>query len=308
MFGFFKKNKKQKPDWSPFDAVEDHERFEAAVVNYFNSKNITHQILDGVVNIPNQDFGLSDLGLVNIAQYCSNEDPSKLEEHVAGHFDTLIRGHEFNRTFDTIKKDYDKVKAYLGVRLYNQSSIEHLGLDKTIGKSVGGDVYAMIVYDLPDTVTSVPPGDAEHWTVNEGDMWRDALRNSRAKYPANILNRELQGISFKTVEEDHFFSPNVIFDIANQPELVGQHGSLISLPTRHIVIIYPINDLGVVQALNAQIQVTHGVFANGPGSLSRSIFWYKDGVLTAQPSKIEEGKLVFTPTEDFVDMLNQLKQ
>jgi len=60
--------------------------------------------------------------------------------------------------------------------------------------------------------------------------------------------------------------------------------------------------------LNTQIQVTQGVSSKGPGTLSSSIFWYNKGVLTEQPSKIEEGKLVFTPTEDFVSMLNGMKR
>ena len=79
------------------------------------------------------------------------------------------------------------------------------------------------------------------------------------------------------------------------------------MPTRHIVIIYPINDLNVVNALNTQIQVTHGVSSNGPGTLSNSIYWHYKNELQEQPSKIEAGKLVFTPTEDFVNMLNQMK-
>lgn len=308
MFGLFKKNHKQKPNWSPFDTIEEHEKFESLVSEYFNSKSINHQIVDGIVKVLNKDFGLNELGLSNIAQYCKNEGPSKYKEHIAGHFETLIRGYEFNKTFDLIKTDYDKVRKYIGVRLYNQSYIEQIGIDKTVGKSLGGNIYAMLIYDLPDTVTSVPPRETEYWQISIEEIWNNALENSLANYPPNILNRELQGISFKTVEEDHFFSPNIVFNISKFPDLIGEKGSLISIPTRHIVIIYPIKDLNVVNALNTQIQVTHGVSSKGPGTLSNSIFWYYNGELKEQPSKIEDGKLVFTPTEDFVNMLNQIQK
>ena len=73
MFGLFNKNKKQKPDWSPFNSLEIHEKFETCVSEYFKSKNIEHKIVDGIVEIPNNDFGLNQLGLSNIAQYCKNE-------------------------------------------------------------------------------------------------------------------------------------------------------------------------------------------------------------------------------------------
>lgn len=253
MFGLFNKDKKQKPDWSPFDSIEVYEKFESCVSEYFKSKNIEHKIVDGIVEIPNNDFGLNKLGLSNIAQYCKNEGESKFEEHIAGHFETLIRGYEFNKTFDSIKTDFSKVQKYIGVRLYNQSYIEQIGMDKTIGKPLGGKIYAMLIYDLPDTVTSVPPKEAESWKITKEELWNFAIKNTQTNYPPNILNRELQGISFKTVEEDHFFSPNIVFSISKYPELIGQKGSLISMPTRHIVIIYPINDLNVVNALNTQI-------------------------------------------------------
>ena len=91
MFGLFKKNKNenQKPEWSPFDSLEDHNIFETAVSVYFNSKNIEHQIVDGIVVIKNNDFGLNQLGLSNIAQYCKNEGKAKFKEHITGHFESL---------------------------------------------------------------------------------------------------------------------------------------------------------------------------------------------------------------------------
>ena len=308
MFSFFKKNKKQKPAWSPFDTIEKHEKFMSLVVEYFKGKGISHQIENGIVKIPNEDFGLSELGLQNIAQFCQNEGEAKFKDHIAGHFETLIRGYEFSKKFETLKKDYHQVRDYIGIRIQNQQYIEQIGLDKTIGKSLGGNLFAMLVYDLPDTVTSVPPKEAESWGIPSEEIWKNGLQNTLSKYPPNIMDRALQGIQFKTVEEDHFFSPNIVFNIGEYPELNGIHGSIISTPTRHIVIIYPINDLSVVNAINTQIQVTNGVSAKGPGTLSNSLFWFHKGELIEQPIKVQEGKIAFTPTEDFVTMLNGLQK
>ena len=80
---------------------------------------------------------------------------------------------------------------------------------------------------------------------------------------------------------------NIVFSFSNYPELVGSKGSLISLPTRHIVIIYPINDLNVVNALNTQIHVTNGVSSKGPGTLSNSLFWYFNGELKESHRKLK---------------------
>ena len=286
--------------------MESHEIFEDYLSKYFKQQNVEYRIEDGVVHILNDDFhGLNNLGLQNIAQYCRNEGVEKYEEHIKGHFDTIIRGKEFEEEFDRIKTDYEKVKSYLGIRLYNSQTIANVGFDKTVGKEVGGDLYAMLVYDLPDTVHSVAPSNTQVWNLPMEKLWKESVNNSNAKYPPNILERELHGIKFKTVEEDHFYSPNIIFNIEDHPELIGQHGAIISIPTRHIVIIYPINDLGVVNALTTQIQVTYNVSHQGPGTLSNKIYWYHNGVLEDQPYALEEdGKLAFNPTENFVEMLN----
>ena len=308
MFGLFNKNKKQKPDWSPFETYEIHQKFEAQVSEYFSSKNIEHKIIDGIVQVPNNEFGFNQLGLSNIAQYCHNEGQVKFREHVYGHFDGLRKSYEFNKEFDLITQDFTKAKQYLGIRLYNQPSIGQAGVDKTIGKSMGGDIYAMLIYDRPDIVTSVPPKDAEAWGIPREELWDLAMKNILSKYPPTIMDRELHEISYKTVEADHFFSPNIIFDLSSYPELLGSKGSLVSLPTRHIVIVYPINDLGVVNALNTQIQVTASVSSKGPGTLSNSIFWYHNGELKEQPSTIEGNTMTFKPSNEFVEMLNQMKQ
>ena len=52
------------------------------VSEYFRSKNIEHQMVDGIVKIRNKDFGLDELGLSNIAQYCENEGQTKFKEHI----------------------------------------------------------------------------------------------------------------------------------------------------------------------------------------------------------------------------------
>lgn len=304
MFSFFKKNKRQKPEWSPFDTIKDHDIFEKELAAYFKGKGIAFELLDGYIKVPGKEFDLGEFGLSNIAQFCKNEGVEKSKEHIAGHFESLIRGHQFNKQFDRLKTNYEAVKKYLGVRLYNIEYFQNIGVDKAIGRNVGGDLYAILIYDLPDTVQSVSPKDAEAWNIDPDELWNAAEANIYSLYPPNIMDRELQGLHFKTVEEDHFFSPNIIFQIDNYPELIGTYGSLISMPTRHIVIIYPVENIQVVQAIQTQITVSHGVSARGPGTLSNQLYWYNNGKLTHQPSKIEDQKLEFMPTKEFVGMLN----
>lgn len=45
----------------------------------------------------------------------------------------------------------------------------------------------------------------------------------------------------------------------------------------------------------------------GPGSLSKNVFWYNENKLTNLPYELENGKLKFIPPNSFVEMLNSLK-
>lgn len=311
MFNFFKKKKqnevkKEKPSWSPFDTAELHNYFESEVSKYFQAKGIDHEIVNGIVKIPKADFGLGELGLHNIAQYCQNNGKDAFRKNIAGHFDSLIRGHEFGKKFDEIRSDYVQVKPYVRVRMYNVDYVQHIGLDKTVGKVIAEQLYAMLVYDLPDTVESVKPSMLDEWNVPMEEVWENALENTFSEYPPIILERELQGIPFKTVEADHFFSPNIVLNMDQHPALVGSYGSLVSIPTRHIVLIYPINDINVLQALNTQILVTKGLSEKGPGSISSAIFWYHKGIMKHQPLEHKNGEITFAPTPGFVELLNDL--
>src|SRR5690606_37707118 len=102
-------------------------------------------------------------------------------------------------------------------------------------------------------------------------------------------------------------TPNIVFDIENRKELIGSKGSLVGLPHRHSAIIYPIENLEVVKAINGLIPTIYGMNQEGPGSLSNNLFWYKDKTFTQLPYKIDEGKLQFFPPNNFVELLNELK-
>ena len=62
-------------------------------------------------------------------------------------------------------------------------------------------------------------------------------------------------------------SPNVSFSTLNDENkhLVGTHGALVGLPHRHIALIYPIENISVMGAINTLIPVIYGMFGERPG-------------------------------------------
>ena len=103
------------------------------------------------------------------------------------------------------------------------------------------------------------------------------------------------------------FTTNILFDLNIKKEFIGPYGSLIGIPHRHVVIIYPIKTLEVVEAINRLIPIIFGMEREGPGSISNLLYWFKDNEYTTLPYKISEDKMDFYPPQTFVDVLNQLK-
>ena len=310
MLSFLKKKNSDiaVPEWASFFNHSEYQKFSNEVNNYFKKLNLNYQISDGVINVQENYFGFNNLGLTNVSQVCKREGPKFYKEIITEHFDSMIRAHKFDQEFKKIADNFEEVKKYIGIRLYDNEYVAHIGKELTIGKDIAGDVYAMIVFDLPDCVLNIKPEQIEPWNKTIDELFEIGKKNIKEKYLISVTKEKFGEFSIWFANSDHFFTPNIIFDLENRPELIGTEGSLVGLPHRHSAIIYPIENLEVVKAINGIIPALFGMNQEGPGALSNNLFWYKDNTFKLLPYKIEDGKLQFYPPEDFVKLLNVLKE
>lgn len=309
MFSLFKKNNNPEvPEWASFFNAGEYSEFLKAIANYFNKKKITYEMGDGILTVTVKDFGATNLGLMNVAQACKRSGIENYNNIVSDHFNTLVKANLFDAEFKRIVDDFDKVKKYIGVRLYNKSYIAQVGKELTIVKDFAGDIYAMLIFDLPSSITNVQPAQAEKWGRSLDELFRIGLQNISDNNPLDISQQSLNSFTIWFIQANHFFAPNIVFDLNSFPNLVGSKGSLIGIPHRHAVIIYPIENLETVTAINQLIPIIYRMNAEGPGSVSNNLFWYKDGHFQDLPYKIEDKRLHFIPPDNFVDLLNTLTE
>jgi hypothetical protein len=307
MLSIFKRknNNQEVPEWASFFDKKEYATFINGINSYF--KNYSFHLEDGVVKVDSDDFGFENLGLTNVAQVCKQSRKGNYKRIISEHFNSMIRTHKFEKEFKKIEKDFDKVKDYIGVRLYDNEYVSHIGKGLTIGKDFAGDVYAMVVFDFPDSVLNVQPSQISTWGKTIEELFQLGLKNIKTNYPINLTKEKLENISVWFAQSDHFFTSNIVFDINEKTELVGKGGTLIGLPHRHASILYPIDSLEVVDAVNKLIPIVYGMNNEGPGALSNNLFWFYEGKFTQLPYSIDGGKLSFSPTEEFVAVLNDLK-
>ncbi|MDU1890755.1 MAG: hypothetical protein E6767_08695 [Dysgonomonas sp.] len=310
MFSFFKKKKGSQisvPDWATFMTPKEYSIFIKATEEYFNKLNIGYSIEnEGVVLVSENDFGFGQLGLHNIAQICKQNDIKDYKAIVKDHFDAMVRIHKFNKEFEETVSNFEKIEKYIAVRLYNMEYGANLEGDNIIVRDFAEGIIAMLVFDLPESVVNIKPEQVTPWNKTIDELFELGNENIRKNYPIDLSEHKVGEHMIWFAEADHFFASNFAFDIKNYPQVVGSQGSLVSIPNRHTVIIYPIRNLDVIGVLNNMLYLTSRMHEDGPGSITDRLYWYNDGKFTNLPHKMENEKLVFSPPGEFVDVLNEL--
>ena len=306
MFSLFKKsNKKEEvPNWASFFSENEYAKFIAELEGYFKRKKLKFKRINGVITILEKEYKNNSYGIQNIAQTCSYFSPKEYKNQIKSHFDGLFRSAKFMKELEKIKGDFEKIKKYLAVKIYPKEFAHQSNRSVSISKKITEHLYAVLVFDLPETINNVTQEEADKWGIDYEELFRIGKKNTRHNYPNPIEKQEAQGLELLSISTEHMFSTSIILDLETRPDLVGSKGCLIGCPTRHLTVIYPIENVEVTKAINMMIPANHSIYLQGPGSLTNELIWYYDGVFEAQPYTFSKGKIEFSPTDDFVKILN----
>jgi len=309
MFSFFKKFRKkiEVPEWASFFTENEYAKFISEVEGYFKRQNFKFHREDGVIKVLDGEFEGNSFGLQNLSQTCNHLTPKDYRNQIEGHFGGMFRSFKFMNDLEKIKGDFEKIKQYLGVKIYPAEFVQHQKKSTSVFRKITEQLYAVLVFDLPDTIHNVQQDEAAKWGIDHEELFRIGKKNTRHNYPNPVAKQEAQGIELFAISTEHFFSSSIILDLETRPDLVGSKGCLLGLPTRHLTIIYPIENMEVAAAINMMIPANYNICQEGPGSMTNELIWYHDGIFEVQPYSFSEGKIEFTPTEDFVQLLNMIQ-
>jgi len=164
-------------------------------------------------------------------------------------------------------------------------------------------LFRVLVFDFPNSISNVKPENIQNWGKKEEDLLEIGLENIKQKYSLEAVEQELLDFKIWALETEHFFSSNIILEKERLKKYLGSKGALVGMPTRHVTMIYPINDSEAMKIISPLIFVIKGIFTDGPGSLSESLYWYKDGKLTTLPYTLKKKKIDFFPPDEFIKTL-----
>ena len=302
MFG---RKKIKVSEWASVMNKKEYPLFMQAVEDYFRQKGEPYIIADGIVKLEENDF---EFGLNNLMQMCAKSRPEDYDGIISFHFGQLIESKKFETQFKEISGDFEKVKQYLAVRLYDKEYIECIGEDIFVRRHFAGELYAALVWDFPAAIQNVLKDDIEKWGKTEDELFVIGMENVRNNYEMKTEEVDIDEDFIYGINYEHFFVPNILFDLDKHPEFIGKGGTIVAVPTRNMAMIYPIRDMKVVNALNKFFWNVPNFYSEGPGSLTKEIYWYHNGQFEVLEFEIEKENVKFTPSQAFMDLLNNMSE
>lgn len=287
------------PTWASFFDDGEYETF-MRVVEDDLARRGEISIEDGVAELEIEGGGQHRLGLQNLAQLCNQVDREQWDALVREHFDRVIVSTH-THDLEAIGRDFDQVRRIVKVRLYARDSLGDL-TDSTIHRALGEDLVAVLVYDLPDAVATVPTDAPKQWPVSLDKIFEIALENVLEQDEVETETLELDdGTRFHVMVGDSFFVTSRLLVLEQHLDPITPMGALVAVPNRHTMLYAPIVDLTVVDTLQAMAILSQRRHAEGPGSLSPTLYWWRDGHLLALPVEVDDDGVRFFPPNEFVE-------
>jgi hypothetical protein len=298
-----------RPRWARFLSDDEWREFVVAVETELQRRGLRYRIEDGFVWAPwggDEDEALS---LLNLAQLCHAAGPGQTPRVISGHFDALIAGRSDRVMADTLATDLTAARPYLKLRIYSKETFGEEP-EQFVVRPVADDLVAVLCFDLPSNVVTVNAESLEHWGCTADDVWYQALANLRRTEHAAVDDVDVGGAVLKAMTGDSFFvASNVLLLDDFLGDDVTPLGTLVAVPNRHTLVWHPITDMTALRAIDAMVVMASGMCAEGPGSISPNLFWWRDGVLRTLPTRETDEHYEFVPPDDFVtEVLETLAQ
>lgn len=197
----------------------------------------------------------------------------------------------------------EKLAGQLRVRLLPDDldpSIESLN------QPFAQSVVAMLVADLPSAIRGMSMSDLEKGGIPMDVAWELAWENTRRFEAVNDSVEVLGGMRYHSVLDASFYTASKVRWL---PEIIGDigpAGALVVIPRRHTIVAHKIEHMHALQATHQMIDTARQLFLDGPGSISRHLYWWRDGELTWLPAYYQHRRIEFHPPEAFSDVISQL--
>jgi hypothetical protein len=276
----------------------------AAISDEFERRGLPYEVGEGTVRVE-RDGEWNEFGLSNLAQLCHMVGEREWRGTIAEHFDNLFAAADDDARVKELARDFEGVRSLFKVRLYPGAELGGLDPKPPASWEFAPGLTAVYVYDLPTTVKTASETEIEQWGKSQEELLSAALENVRADEVDVQPLAEGPAGPIACVA-DHFFAASHAFLLGERlpPEASGS--AVFAVPHRHALLYAPLVDLSVAESINSLILAATAMFQQGPGSISPSLYWWRESSVTLLPTELDGSGVQFFPPEDFVQALQEL--
>jgi hypothetical protein len=133
------------------------------------------------------------------------------------------------------EENLDTIRPLLRTKLVPQEAAQQLS---AVCDEFGQDLVEGLVIDRALTMEWVTRERASRWSADEYELLRQGRQNVRTTGRLDVRTVEVGGVRVSVLSGDDYASTHLFW--LDEYELVGQHGTLVSAPTRTTVLAAPI--------------------------------------------------------------------
>lgn len=288
------------PPWSPIADREDWNAFAELIADESAARGWTVDLSGGWAH-----DGEVRYGLFNVAGKCRQVERGLWPEVVSEHF-ASIAATAARSALGAVPgfTDAGEARAAMKARLLSDAYLEDTGAD-LLGLRVAEDLIAVVAFDLPENVM-LPERDELLQYGGEEELLELALRQVREEPGLALERYELHGAPLYALTGESFFTATHALWADRLYKPPAELGTLVGVPTRHIVVAHPIRDRSALTVIAQMLQLVARHFGEGPGSLSDGLYWLVDGRMERLETWIDEQGPHLSPSPRFAQVLEAL--
>ena len=290
----------QRPEWARFLDDAEWSSFVGALDAELTRRALPYRVEEGVLWARWGSEEDEALGLTNLAQMCRAAGPEAYPQVITSHFAALVAGRGDRELAGQLGADLGLARPHLKLRLYARDTFEP-GNEQFVLRDTADDLTAVLCYDLPSNVVTVAAESLGKWSVAPDEPYYQALANQRRTERHPIEDVDVTGATVQAMTGESFF---VASNLLLLGDFIGEEspfGAIAAVPNRHTLIWHAIVDPTALRAIDAMVVMAANLCAEGPGSISPHLYWWKDGTLRTLPTRETEEHYEFVPPDDFVD-------
>jgi hypothetical protein len=287
------------PAWAALLPAQDYDHFVQRLRGGLQNAGLQSNIDNGIVSIVSQGTA-RQIPLLTFAQACRGKQRCDWDMLLKGELAKLIAD---SHSFDV--SNFDRVKNMLRLQL---GAAPGLMTNMMVGREDLPGVATILVLDLPGAVRTISPMEAVPWNQPMAELMRIGLDHIRGMPAPTIEEIELNerlGV-FAVTGESPYIASNALL-LEEYPKLIGPWGAIIAVPTRNILLSFPITSRAAGDALFPLAWIAGRRWKDGPGSITPRIYWYMSGRFVHLPYEFTGEKFSLHPPWEFAAMLESLR-